>query len=147
MFLKITQFLCKIKTLNRNKLRFRTQFILGGCYDGFNVLSYNDILNKLAWKGSTLRNELQVKILYHVWCFRSICAAVKYFSLFLPTTRGILPEKSWRIWLPEFTMFWNTWGNSPNWEVDLFKLYSRLAVHQVRSTNTYCELKLSKKIC
>jgi len=69
----------------------------------------------------------------HLMCphDRSICAAVKYFSLFLPTTRGIPPDKSWKIWLPEFTMFWSTWGNSPNWEVDLLKLFSRLAVHQV----------------
>ena len=28
-------------------------------------------------------------------------------------------------------MFWATWGNSPSWEVDILKLYSRLAVHQV----------------
>jgi hypothetical protein len=28
-------------------------------------------------------------------------------------------------------MFWSTWSNSPAWEVDLLKLYNRLAFHQV----------------
>jgi len=62
---------------------------------------------------------------------RSMAIATKYLSLFLPTTKDIPPEKTWKLWLPELTMFWNTWGNSPNWEVDLMKLYSRLALHQV----------------
>jgi hypothetical protein len=56
---------------------------------------------------------------------------MKYFSLFLPTSRDIPPEKSWKLWLPEFNMFWSTWSNSPAWEVDLLKLYNRLAFHQV----------------
>jgi len=62
---------------------------------------------------------------------RSMALATKYLSLFLPTTKDIPVEKTWKLWLPELTMFWNTWGNSPNWEVDLMKLYSRLALHQV----------------
>ena len=73
-------------------------------------------------------------------CSRSICSAVKYFSLFLPTSRGIPPDKSWKIWLPELNMFWSTWGNSPNWEVDILKLYARLAVHQVRTTLLFLNL-------
>ena len=56
---------------------------------------------------------------------------MKYFCLFLPTSRDVSPAKSWQLWLPEFSMFWATWGNSPAWEVDLLKLYNRLAFHQV----------------
>ena len=25
--------------------------------------------------------------------------------------------------------YWSTWGNSPGWEVDIMRLYSRLARH------------------
>ena len=62
---------------------------------------------------------------------RSMAAAIRYFSLFLPTTKDIPPEKSWQLWLPLFSDFWQTWGNSPVWEVDLLRLYSRLAFHRV----------------
>ncbi len=34
--------------------------------------------------------------------------------------------------------FWSTWSNSPAWEVDLLKLYNRLAFHQV---SMYCSLQ------
>ena len=52
---------------------------------------------------------------------RSMAAAIRYFSLFLPTTKDIPPEKSWQLWLPLFSDFWQTWGNSPVWEVDLLR--------------------------
>ena len=81
----------------------------------------------------------------HFFVSRSICSAVKYFSLFLPTSRGIPPDKSWKIWLPELNMFWSTWGNSPNWEVDILKLYARLAVHQVQTIYTLHILNLHVK--
>ena len=60
-----------------------------------------------------------------------MAAAIRYFSLFLPTTRDIPAEKSWKLWLPMFSDFWQTWGSSPVWEVDLLRLYSRLAFHRV----------------
>ena len=56
--------------------------------------------------------------------------AIGYFSLFLTTTKEIPAENSWKLWLPLFSDFWRTWGNSPAWEVDLLKLYSRLAFHR-----------------
>lgn len=62
---------------------------------------------------------------------RSMATAIRYFSLFLPTTKDIPPEQSWQLWLPLFSNFWQTWGNSPVWEVDLLRLYSRLAFHRV----------------
>ena len=60
-----------------------------------------------------------------------MAAAIRYFSLFLPTTKDIPAEKSWKLWLPMFSDFWQTWGSSPVWEVDLLRLYSRLAFHRV----------------
>lgn len=62
---------------------------------------------------------------------RSMATAVRYFSLFLPTTKDIPAAASYNLWLPLFTSFWRTWGNSPVWEVDLLRLYSRLAFHRV----------------
>ena len=62
---------------------------------------------------------------------RSMSTATKYFSLFLPTTKDIPPDKSWKLWLEMFHSFWQTWGNSPSWEVDILRLYSRLASHRV----------------
>jgi proteasome activator subunit 4 len=86
---------------------------------------------------------------------RAMATAVRYLSLFLPTTKDIPPELSWRLWLPLLSSFWQTWGNSPVWEVpmfgglmllhyfttdgsllspvqvDLLRLYSRLAFHRV----------------
>jgi len=62
---------------------------------------------------------------------RSMATAVRYCSLFLPTTKDIPAAASYNLWLPLFTSFWRTWGNSPVWEVDLLRLYSRLAFHRV----------------
>jgi len=62
---------------------------------------------------------------------RSMSMATRYFSLFLPTTKDISPSLSWELWLPLFQSYWQTWGNSPAWEVDLLRLYSRLATHRV----------------
>jgi len=69
----------------------------------------------------------------HMLCPADRCMTnvTKYFSLFLPTTKDIPPEDSWKLWLPLFHSFWQTWGNSPPWEVDLLRLYSRLAFHRV----------------
>ena len=61
---------------------------------------------------------------------RSMSTATKYFCLFLPTTKDIPPDKSWKLWLEMFHSFWQTWGNSPSWEVDILRLYSRLASHR-----------------
>lgn len=62
---------------------------------------------------------------------RSMSTAIRYLQLFLPTTKDIPPEKSWKLWLGMLTSFWQTWGNSPSWEVDILRLYSRLASHRV----------------
>ena len=62
---------------------------------------------------------------------RSMSTATRYFSLFLPTTKDIPAEKSWKLWLGMFQQFWQTWGNSPGWETDLLRLYCRLASHRV----------------
>ena len=67
-----------------------------------------------------------------------MAAAIRYFSLFLPTTRDIPAEKSWKLWLPMFSDFWQTWGSSPVWEVDLLRLYSRLAFHRVGEVGQSC---------
>ena len=69
----------------------------------------------------------------HMMCphDRSICQVTKYYMLFLPTTSKIPPDKSWKQWVPDLNMFWKTWSNSPNWEVDILKLFARLSIHQV----------------
>ena len=61
---------------------------------------------------------------------RSMATATKYFQLFLPTTKDIPAEKSWKLWRDMLQSFWRTWGNSPGWEVDILKLYTRLATHR-----------------
>jgi len=68
----------------------------------------------------------------HMMCphDRSICQVTKYYMLFLPTTSKIPPDKSWKQWVPDLNMFWKTWSNSPNWEVDILKLFARLSIHQ-----------------
>ena len=55
--------------------------------------------------------------------------AMKYLSLFLPTTSSIPPEKAWKLWLEEFFTLWSSFSNSPSWETELFSLYTRLAFH------------------
>ena len=62
---------------------------------------------------------------------RSMATATKYFMLFLPTTKDIPAEKSWMLWRDMLQSFWRTWGNSPGWEVDILKLYTRLATHRI----------------
>ena len=88
------------------------------------------------------RSELQLdwRPLFDLYEFRrtpaqrsevSMSTATRYFSLFLPTTKDIPSTQSWELWLPLFHSYWQTWGNSPAWEVDLLRLYSRLATHRV----------------
>ena len=62
---------------------------------------------------------------------RSMATATRYFQLFLPTAKDIPAEQSWHLWLPLLDSYWKTWGNSPSWEVDIIRLYSRLAQHRV----------------
>lgn len=62
---------------------------------------------------------------------RSMSTATRYLSLFLPTTKDIPAEQSWQLWLPLLQSYWQSWSNSPGWEIDLLKLYSRLASHRV----------------
>ena len=54
---------------------------------------------------------------------------MKYFSLFLPTTSTIPPEKGWKLWFQEFFTLWSSFSNSPSWETELFTLFTRLAFH------------------
>ena len=68
---------------------------------------------------------------------RSMSTATRYFSLFLPTTKDIPAEKSWKLWLGMFQQFWQTWGNSPGWETDLLRLYCRLASHSTPVASLY----------
>ncbi len=49
------------------------------------------------------------------------------FTTGLPTIRLVLQLASQRC----CNRFWYIWSNSPAWEVDLLKLYNRLAFHQV----------------
>ena len=61
----------------------------------------------------------------------SVNLAFTYFSLFLPTIAEIPRERGYDLWFKEFQAFWNAYGNSPGWEVQLFTLLSRLALHNV----------------
>lgn len=60
---------------------------------------------------------------------RAIIEAMKYLSLFLPTTSSIPPEKGWKLWFDEFFTLWGSFSNSPSWETELFGLFTRLAFH------------------
>lgn len=62
---------------------------------------------------------------------RSINTALKYFELFLPTSMDIPKDKTYPLWHSEFMKLWESFGNSPSWEVELFRLYARLAHHNV----------------
>ena len=58
-----------------------------------------------------------------------MATATRYLQLFLPTVPEIPAEQSWGLWRPLLDSYWSTWGNSPGWEVDIMRLYSRLARH------------------
>ena len=62
---------------------------------------------------------------------RAFFTAFRYLSLFLPTTQNIPPEHGYKLWFDEFFRIWKTFGNGPTWEVDMFNLWSRLALHNV----------------
>ena len=62
---------------------------------------------------------------------RAFFTAFKYLSLFLPTSQSIPPHQGYKLWFDEFFRIWRTFGNGPTWEVDLFNLWSRLALHNV----------------
>ena len=62
---------------------------------------------------------------------RAFFTAFRYLSLFLPTTQNIPPEHGYKLWFDEFLRIWKTFGNGPTWEVDMFNLWSRLALHNV----------------
>ena len=62
---------------------------------------------------------------------RAFFTALKLLSLFLPTSQNIPPEHGYKLWFDEFFRIWRTFGNGPTWEVDMFNLWSRLALHNV----------------
>ena len=62
---------------------------------------------------------------------RAFFSALKYLSLFLPTSQNIPAEHGYSLWFDEFFRIWRTFGNGPTWEVDMFNLWSRLALHNV----------------
>ena len=62
---------------------------------------------------------------------RAFFTAFKYLSLFLPTSQNIPPNHGYKLWFDEFFRIWRTFGNGPTWEVDMFNLWSRLALHNV----------------
>ena len=61
----------------------------------------------------------------------SMLKGFKNFNLFLPTTSRVKPELSYQLWFEEFWNLWKTFGNGPAWEVELFSLWSRLALQNV----------------
>ena len=66
---------------------------------------------------------------------RAMVQAMKYLSLFLPTTSSIPAEKGWKLWFDEFMTLWSSFTNSPSWETELFTLYTRLAFHNTGRIN------------
>ena len=60
-----------------------------------------------------------------------MAVGINYLSLFLPTSCDIPAEKTYKLWFDDLMSMWGTFSNSPSWEVELFKLYSRLAFHNV----------------
>ncbi len=62
---------------------------------------------------------------------RAHSTAMKYLSLFLPTSSHIPPEHTYELWLDEFLTLWRSFSNRPHWEIHLFGLFSRLAFHNV----------------
>ena len=62
---------------------------------------------------------------------RAFFTAFKYLSLFLPTSLGIPPEFGYELWFDEVFCIWRTFSNGATWEMDLFSLWSRLALHNV----------------
>ncbi len=62
---------------------------------------------------------------------RSMGLALKYMTLFLPTSSELDPERAYKLWFNPLMRLWESFSNFPIWETDLFKLLSRLAFHNV----------------
>ncbi len=62
---------------------------------------------------------------------------MRYFSLFLPTTSSLPPEKTYKLWFDEFMNYWETFSNAPAWEVELF---------QVCTHNTNYDFKVDRDL-
>ena len=65
---------------------------------------------------------------------RAMVQAMKYLSLFLPTTSSIPAEKGWKLWFDEFMTLWSSFTNSPSWETGKNPDFSRqikVAISQI----------------